>query len=50
MIGAPMIDRATGQTQYPQPAGVIEILEKRQFRMDQPSVKSKWNIHVEEYW
>jgi ferredoxin/flavodoxin---NADP+ reductase len=50
MIGAPTIDRVTGQTQHPQPAGVIELLEKRQFRMDQPSVKSKGNIHVEEYW
>jgi ferredoxin--NADP+ reductase len=50
MIGVPTVDRATGQTLYPQPPGVIEILEKRQFRMDQPSVKLKGNIHVEEYW
>ena len=50
MIGVPTIDRATGQTQYPQPPGVVEILEKRQFRMDQPSVKLKGNIHFEEYW
>ena len=50
MIGVPTIDRATGQTHYPQPLGVVEILEKRQFRMDQPSVKLKGNIHFEEYW
>jgi ferredoxin--NADP+ reductase len=50
MIGVPTVDRATGQTHYPQPPGVIEILEKRQFRMDQPSVKLKGNIHFEEYW
>jgi len=50
MIGVPTIDRASGQTQYPEPPGVVEILEKRQFRMDQPSVKLKGNIHFEEYW
>jgi ferredoxin--NADP+ reductase len=50
MIGVPIIDRATRQTHYPEPAGVVEILEKRQFRMDQPSVKLKGNIHFEEYW
>ncbi|MCI0335341.1 MAG: ferredoxin--NADP reductase [Planctomycetes bacterium] len=50
MIGVPTTDRTTGQTLYPKPLGVIEILEKRQFRMDQPSVKMKGNIHFEEYW
>lgn len=50
MIGVPTIDRATGQSHYPQPPGVVEILEKRQFRMDQPSLKLKGNIHFEEYW
>ena len=50
MIGVPTIDRASGRTQYPQPPGVVEIFEKRQFRMDQPSVKLKGNIHFEEYW
>ncbi len=50
MIGVPNVDRATGQAHYPQPPGVVEILEKRQFRMDQPSVKLKGNIHFEEYW
>jgi ferredoxin--NADP+ reductase len=50
MIGVPIVDRATGQTSYPKPTGVIEILEKRGFRLDQPSVKMKGNIHFEEYW
>jgi len=50
MIGAPGIDKATGAAVYPQPPGVIEILSKRGFRMDQPSLKLKGNIHIEEYW
>jgi ferredoxin/flavodoxin---NADP+ reductase len=50
MIGVPTTDRATGQTVYPQPPGVVEILTKRQFQIDQPSVKLKGTIHFEEYW
>lgn len=50
MIGVPTIERGTGQISYPQPPGVVEILEKRQFHMDQPTVKVKGNIHFEEYW
>jgi ferredoxin--NADP+ reductase len=50
MIGAPEIDKATGAAVYPQPPGVIEILSKRGFQMDQPSLKLKGNIHIEEYW
>lgn len=50
MIGAPTIERATGNVSYPQPPGVIEILEKRGFHVDQPSQKIKGNIHFEEYW
>jgi len=50
MIGVPITDRTSGEKHYPQPPGVVEILEKRQFRMDQPSVKLKGNIHFEEYW
>jgi ferredoxin--NADP+ reductase len=50
MIGVPTTDRGTGETHYPAPPGVVEILEKRQFRMDQPSAKLKGNIHFEEYW
>jgi ferredoxin--NADP+ reductase len=50
MIGVPTIERGTGERIYPQPLGVVEILERRGFQMDQPSVKMKGNIHVEEYW
>jgi ferredoxin--NADP+ reductase len=50
MIGVPEKDRDTGQRVYPQPVGVIEILEKRGFQVDQPHAKVKGNIHFEEYW
>jgi ferredoxin--NADP+ reductase len=50
MIGVPEKDRVTGARIYPQPPGVIEILEKRGFQADLPSQKIKGNIHYEEYW
>ncbi len=50
MIGVPNVDRNTGQSRYPQPPGVVELLEGRGFKMDLPSVKYKGNIHFEEYW
>ena len=50
MIGVPTKDRETGQRIFPQPAGVIEILEQRGFLTDQPQLKIKGNIHFEEYW
>ncbi len=50
MIGVPQKDARTGQRVYPQPVGVIEILEQRGFRADQPAAKIKGNIHFEEYW
>jgi ferredoxin--NADP+ reductase len=50
MIGVPYKDKETGARMYPQPLGVIEILEKRGFQMDLPAAKVKGNIHVEEYW
>jgi ferredoxin--NADP+ reductase len=50
MIGVPLHDRATGERSYPKPVGVIEILERRGFQVDQPSIKLKGNIHFEEYW
>ena len=50
MIGVPGKDQATGQRFYPQPLGVIEIMEKRGFNVDQPQAKIKGNIHFEEYW
>lgn len=49
MIGVPTVDRTTGAKTYPQPTGVIEILEARGFRADQGS-KARGNIHFEEYW
>ncbi|MCS7020802.1 MAG: ferredoxin--NADP reductase [Gemmataceae bacterium] len=50
MIGVPQRDKTTGAVTYPQPAGAIEILEKRGFQADIPSLKYKGNIHFEEYW
>jgi ferredoxin--NADP+ reductase len=50
MIGVPIKDRETGQRMYPEPRGVVEILEKRGFQSDQPHAKIKGNIHFEEYW
>ena len=50
MIGVPTKDRVTGRMVYPQPPGVIEILERRGFQVDQHNVKFKGNIHFEEYW
>lgn len=50
MIGVPTIDRETGERTYPQPTGVIEILERRGFRCDDPRAKLRGNIHYEKYW
>lgn len=50
MIGVPGKDRETGDRVYPQPPGVVEILERRGFQVDQPNIKLKGNIHYEEYW
>lgn len=50
MIGVPVKDKATGERTYPQPPGVIEILEKRGFQVDNPTAKIHGNIHFEEYW
>jgi ferredoxin--NADP+ reductase len=50
MIGVPEKNRATGERHFPQPPGVIEILERRGFQMDQPSAKLKGNLHYEEFW
>jgi ferredoxin--NADP+ reductase len=50
MIGVPNKDKETGRRVYPEPVGVIELLEKRGFQADQPQVKLKGNIHFEEYW
>lgn len=50
MIGVPAKDRATGERTYPQPVGVVELLERRGFQLDQPAAKRVGNMHVEEYW
>lgn len=50
MIGVPQKDKETGQRSYPQPLGVVEILEKRGFRADQAQPKLRGNVHFEEYW
>ena len=50
MIGVPHRDKETGAKSYPQPVGVIEVLEGRGFQADVAAVKFKGNIHFEEYW
>jgi ferredoxin--NADP+ reductase len=50
MIGVPDKDRETGARVYPNPTGVVELLEARGFRADQPNIKFQGNIHFEEYW
>ena len=50
MIGVPIKERQTGERTYPSPTGVVEILEKRGFQVDQPQAKIQGNIHFEEYW
>jgi ferredoxin--NADP+ reductase len=50
MIGVQAEHRTTGQRAYPQPLGVIEILERRGFRADRPGTTGKGNVHFEEYW
>jgi ferredoxin--NADP+ reductase len=51
MIGVPAQDPATGVIGYPQPTGVIEILETRYgFRHDEPARGLRGNIHFEAYW
>jgi ferredoxin--NADP+ reductase len=50
MIGVPLRDKETGATTYPQPVGVIEVLEARGFRTDVSATKFRGNVHFEEYW
>lgn len=50
MIGVPVKDKETGARTYPEPTGVIEILEQRGFQADNAATKFKGNIHFEEYW
>jgi ferredoxin--NADP+ reductase len=50
MIGVPTKDPQTGLRTYPEPTGVIEVLEQRGFRADQVRPGIVGNIHFEEYW
>jgi ferredoxin--NADP+ reductase len=50
MIGVPVKNKETGVREYPQPLGVIEVLERRGFQADNAAAKLKGNIHFEEYW
>ncbi len=50
MIGVPQKNKETGVREYPQPLGVIEVLEGRGFQADNAAAKLKGNIHFEEYW
>ena len=50
MIGVPVKDKETGERHYPEPLGVIEILERRGFQADNAAAKFKGNVHFEEYW
>lgn len=50
MIGVPLKDHETGVRSYPQPLGVIELLENRGFTIDQPREPTRGSIHFEEYW
>ena len=50
MIGVPFKDKETGQRRYPEPTGVIELLEQRGFVADNAAAKVKGNVHFEEYW
>ena len=50
MIGVPVKDKTTGVRSYPEPTGVIELLEKRGFQVDNAATKLKGNVHFEEYW
>ena len=43
-------DKETGIRGYPQPTGVIELLEARGFAADNATAKFHGNIHFEEYW
>jgi len=47
---AAVADKVSGIRSYPSPVGVIEILTKFGFQMDEPHIKRHGNIHVEEYW
>jgi ferredoxin--NADP+ reductase len=47
MIGVP-VKGPDGKYTYPQPTGVVELLEARGFKVDRP--REPGNIHFEKYW
>jgi ferredoxin--NADP+ reductase len=47
MIGAPRL-LGDGRRDYPEPVGMVEVLERRGFRTD--LLRSPGNIHFEKYW
>lgn len=49
MIGV-KVKNLAGELIYPDPIGVIEVLEKKGFAADNATIKFKGNIHFEEYW
>lgn len=50
MIGAPTLNRQTGERQLPTTLGVVELLSKRGFQTDVLAQKKIGNIHYEEFW
>jgi ferredoxin--NADP+ reductase len=50
MIGLPTKDRETEVLTYPQTQGVVEILVKRGFVLEQRHLGVRGSIHFEEYW
>lgn len=48
MIGIPRV--VDGKREYPQPQGLIEVLEERGFRADNLREHVVGNVHFEEYW
>jgi len=50
MIGVPAIDRGTRVKTYPQPVGMVQLLEERGLTADAKALKIRGNIHFEEYW
>src|SRR4051794_13491798 len=50
MIGVPVKNKETGAREYPQPVGVIEVLEARGFQADNAAARVRGNVHFEEYW
>jgi ferredoxin--NADP+ reductase len=50
MIGIPERDQAAGQMVFPEAVGVIELLVKRGFTLEDPARKVRGEVHYEKYW